>query len=112
MYEKVRRSKSKQIWFKEREILKSIIQTRKECFICHTTQNLHDHHIFMAANRKNSEKAGLKVWLCYTHHNGSNNSPHFNREVDLNLKQIAQRKYEETHTREDFIRLIGRNYLD
>ena len=92
--------------------MKSIIQKNKQCFICGTTYNLHDHHIFMGANRKNSEKAGLKVWLCYTHHNGSSYSPHFNRDVDLELKRIAQRRFEETHTRDEFMKLIGKNYLD
>lgn len=92
--------------------MKSIIQNSKKCFICGTTYNLHDHHIFMAANRKHSEKYGLKVWLCYTHHNGSNYSPHFNKEVDIELKQIAQRKFEETHSRDEFMAIIGRNYLD
>lgn len=92
--------------------MKSIIQKNKQCFICGTSYNLHDHHIFAGSNRKNSEKTGLKVWLCYTHHNGSNYSPHFNREVELELKRIAQAKYEETHTREEFMSIFGKNYLD
>ena len=35
----------------------------------------------------------------------------FGRDLDIKLKQDAQRKYEETHTREEFIKLIGKNYL-
>ena len=31
--------------------------------------------------------------------------------LDLFLKQTCQKKYEETHTRDDFIKLIGRNYI-
>lgn len=31
--------------------------------------------------------------------------------VDLRLKQDCQRKFEETHTREEFMAIIGRNYL-
>lgn len=91
--------------------MKSIIQTCKHCYICGTTYNLHEHHIFAGANRKNSERTGLKVWLCFTHHNGSPHSPHFNREVDLELKRMAQQKFEETHTRDEFMAIFGKNYL-
>lgn len=41
----------------------------------------------------------------------SNNGIHFNKEFDVYVKKECQRKYEETHTREEFIKLIGRNYL-
>ena len=44
-------------------------------------------------------------------HNGSDRGVHFDRAFDLQLKRECQEKYEETHTREDFMRLIGRNYL-
>lgn len=64
------------------------------------------------ANRKISEKNGFKVWLCAEHHNMSNNSVHFNREMSLILKKLYQKEYEKTHSREEFIKLIGRNYLD
>jgi hypothetical protein len=36
---------------------------------------------------------------------------HFNRELDLRLKRACQAKYEETHSREEFIALIGKNYI-
>jgi len=66
--------------------MKSIIQSEKECFVCKTTSNLHDHHIlFGTSNRKNSEKYGLKVWLCMEHHTGSAGA-HQNRALDLYLK--------------------------
>ena len=29
----------------------------------------------------------------------------------MQLKQICQRKFEETHSREEFMAIIGRNYL-
>lgn len=93
--------------------MKSIIQDRKECFICKSIYGLQEHHIFFGtANRKKSEQEGLKVWLCLEHHTGSKISPHYSREVDLKLKRIAQAKYEETHTREEFMQLFGKNYLD
>lgn len=44
-------------------------------------------------------------------HNGADYGVHFNRNLNLKLRQICQQKYEETHTREEFMTLIGRNYL-
>ena len=77
------------------------------------TIGLHEHHIFYGnSNRKKSEQHGLKVWLCGYHHNLSNMGVHFYKPLDIKLKRLAQEKYEETHTREDFMREFGRNYLD
>lgn len=91
--------------------MKSIIQENKECFVCKTTYNLHEHHIFYGtANRKQSEKYGMKVWLCGRHHNLSNEGVHFNRELDLQIKRMAQKKFEETYKDLDFIRIFGRSY--
>lgn len=96
--------------------MKSIIQKHSNhCFVCQTSKGmpLEEHHIFFGtANRKISEKYGLKVPLCYEHHRGTNGVHGKNgRQLDIKLKKIAQRKYEETHTREEFIKLIGKSYL-
>jgi hypothetical protein len=93
---------------------KSIMQDDKRCFITGRDYNLHKHHIFGAANRKISEKYGLWVWLNSEMHNGNepmavHNNP--NQGYDLMLKQQAQRKFEEDHTRAEFIKLVGRSYL-
>lgn len=93
--------------------MKTVLQTEKECFVCGTTQNLHDHHVFFGARRKLAEKRGLKVFLCVRHHTGSNEAVHNNRVLDLSLKRMAQKYYEEHYgTREDFIGEFGKNYLD
>lgn len=93
---------------------KSIIQEKKECYICGQTQNLHMHHCYFGAKRKISETNGFKVWLCGYHHNQSNEGVHGKdgHKLDLFLKRICQREYEKKHNREDFINLIGKNYLD
>lgn len=91
--------------------MESIIQIHKECFMCHRTGDLHSHHIFGGSNRKWSEKYGLKIWLCPEHHNMSDNGIHFNKALDLQIKQIAQREFEDTYTREEFMRIFGKNYL-
>lgn len=91
--------------------MNSIIQDKKECYICHTNKNLQIHHIFFGKNRHVSEQPGFKVWLCLNHHTGDEGI-HFDKDVDLTLKRLCQKEYEKTHTREDFIRLINRNYLN
>lgn len=92
--------------------MKSVIQDTKNCFICQSVEAVEDHHIFFGSrNRKKSERYGLKVWLCHNHHRGKI-SPHFNIEVDIHLKRIAQKEFEQTHTRVEFMTEFGRNYLD
>lgn len=93
--------------------MKSILQDKKESYISGSTYNLEEHHIFFGtANRKVSEKIGFKVWLTVEEHRGTYGvHGKLGRDLDLKLKQDAQRKYEETHTREEFIKLIGKNYL-
>lgn len=91
--------------------MNSILQENKVCWVCGVNYQLHSHHIFEGfANRKQSEKYDLKVWLCARHHNMSNEGVHFNKELELKLKRLAQKKFEETHTREEFIKAFGRSY--
>ena len=92
--------------------MKSIIQNEKVCYVCGTTYNLQDHHvIFGTSNRRNSEKYGLKVWLCQNHHTGSA-GVHFNKPLDLHLKKLAQAKFEtEYGDRNEFRRVFGKSYL-
>lgn len=90
----------------------NLLQNNKKCYITGRTDNLHKHHIYMGKNRKISDKNGFWVWLTGEYHNqNSRIDVHHNKDLDLKLKQECQRKYEETHCREDFIQLIGRNYL-
>lgn len=89
--------------------MKSIVQSEKECFICRTTTMLEEHHIFGAANRKWSEKYGLKVYLCKYHHIEAHNK----RSLNLKLKKVGQACFENVHgDRAEFMAIFGRNYLD
>jgi len=91
--------------------MKSILQDEKECFFCKTTMDLEEHHVvYGTANRKQSEKNGLKVWLCHEHHTG-NSGVHVNKDLDTQLKEFAQKTFEESHTHEEWMRVFGKNYL-
>ena len=91
---------------------KSLISNERKCVVCGTTSNLNIHHIFFgSSNRKWSDKYGLWIYLCVNHHTG-NDGVHFNKEMDLRIKKLAQQKFEETHTREEFMAIFGKNWLD
>lgn len=92
----------------------SILQTEKVCYITGQTNNLHRHHIFAGGRRKISEENGFVVYLAGWLHNQSNEGVHGKNghELDLMLKRHCQMAYEKDHSREEFIRLIGKNYLD
>lgn len=89
----------------------SIVSSERKCFVCGASTALHRHHIFAGANRNNSEKHGCWVYLCPEHHNMSSRGVHFDHQLDMVLKQIAQERFEEHGTREEFIRIFGKNYL-
>ena len=92
--------------------MKSILQDEKECYLSRRTDGLHKHHIYFGTGlRKISEDNGFWVWRSPEWHNMSGSGVHFNRALDLKLKRECQRKYEETHTREEFIQRVRSNYL-
>ena len=92
--------------------MKSIIQDRKECIIC-GSWNVEEHHLYKGvAKRKLSEQYGLKVWLCPTHHRGTNGVHGKNgHKLDMELKELGQKAFEWKYTREEFIERFGKNYL-
>ena len=63
--------------------------------------------------RKLSEKYGLKVWLRADWHNMADYGVHFNKALDTELKQTAQKKAMEVYgwSVKDFIKIFGKSYL-
>ena len=92
--------------------MKSIIQDKKECIVC-GSWNVEEHHLYKGvAKRKLSEEYGLKIFLCPTHHRGTNGVHGKNgHKLDMELKQLGQKAFEWDHSREEFIKIFGRNYL-
>lgn len=93
--------------------MKTIIQHEKQCLVC-GSWNIEDHHIFFGvAKRKLSEKYGLKVWLCPTHHRGTQGvHGREGHKLDMELKQLGQKSFEYHYgTRNEFIKIFGRSYL-
>ena len=72
------------------------------------------HHIYEGSGRRKiSEREGFIIPLTPKEHNMSDAAIHFNKTLDLKIKRECQAKYESLgHSREEFIKLIGRNYLE
>lgn len=90
----------------------SIMQKDKYCYVSGMTNcDLVRHEIFGGALRTKSKQLGLWVYLTPYWHNMSDKAVHFNKALDLRLKMEAQQKFEETHTHDEWMREIGKNYL-
>lgn len=84
------------------------------CWNCGSTHAIEFHHgFFGSGQRKISDDNGFGVDLCPICHRSQPQGVHGgNRELDIRIKQHCQREYEKDHLRFDFMKLIGRNYLD
>ncbi len=98
--------------------MNSIMQkNREKCFLCegranYRDGNLEEHHCFGGPNRKLSEKYGLKVYLhAFTCHREGQAAVHKDRASRLFVQGEAQKAFEKTHTREEFMKIFGKNYL-
>ena len=83
---------------------------RHRCLLCMWEGNyqeqtgLQKHHVFMGPLR-------FFTWLCPEHHTIGSKAVHRNHDACMKLQQYTQAKYEQTHTREEFMELTGRSYL-
>jgi hypothetical protein len=92
--------------------MKSVLQTDKVCYLCGRTFGLEKHHIFGGvANRKLSERYGLWVWLCGTRCHRGTDGAQYDPEKNMMLKRDAQYAFERTHTRAEWMKIFGKNYL-
>lgn len=95
--------------------MRSIITNDMDsCYVCGAVRDLELHHcIHGTANRKLSTKYHLVVRLCQKCHRGTQGvHGTYGHQLDMRLKREAQEAFEHKHgTREDFIRIFGRNYL-
>ena len=90
--------------------MKSILQTERECIFCGNPY-VEEHHVFGGANRKNSTKYGLTVWLCHSHHNEPPEGVHFNKENDKRLKGWAEALFKAYYPELKFKDIFGKTYL-
>jgi len=89
---------------------KSILQPDEHiCYISGACFNLDKHHIYHgSANRKLAERYGCWCWLRHDIHMKLHDE---DKTLDRKLQEECQRKFEETHTREEFRKIFGKSYL-
>lgn len=100
------RNKSNKMIKLERNRYSILTDDLKHCYIC-KSENVDIHEIYGGHNRRQSMKFGFCIPLCRKHHT----SVTFDVFKALELKIKCQEKFEETDTRDNFIKIIGRNYL-
>ena len=87
----------------ERQRDKGMVKAGK-CEYCNKqSKHLDPHEVYGGSNRKRSITNGFVKKLC--------RECHSNKKVINQLRIDTQKEYEKTHTREEFIKLVGRNYL-
>lgn len=92
----------------------AIVDRMDRCLICGSYNNIQVHHVFFGnGKRKLSDKYKMVVPLCIYHHTGSNLAVHGKdgHKLDLELKQLGQKAFEWTHTRDEFRATFGKSYL-
>lgn len=93
---------------------RSLLSTKKECYICLSQSNLEVHHIFFGdPNRNRSDEDGAWCYLCHDCHRGTygvhGKEGKSNNEY---LKKRAQRKWEAAYgSREVFRERYGKSWL-
>ena len=104
---------------KRKKHKKSILKTEKGmCYLCanlqgdYRQQYTEEHHILYGSGlRTKSEAEGLKVYLCELHHKSGPEAVHNCRETRELLCRTAQKEFEKTHTRKEWMQISKKNYL-
>jgi hypothetical protein len=82
------------------------------CCVCGNPRTQAHHVFYGMKNRNVSDEHGFLVHLCLTHHVGTQGvHGRDGHALDALLKRHVQAEYEQTHSREEFMALIGRSYL-
>lgn len=92
-------------------IMQSVMQKQKRCYLTNSTVGLEKHHVMNGTGlRDKAEKYGLWVWLTADMHRWIHNTPD-GRKYAYTLKAEAQRVFEQTHTRAEWMANFHKNYI-
>lgn len=110
----------KKSYKKRKKHKKSILQSKEDrrCVLCMLLDGdynekayLEEHHVLFGNAHAFAEAEGLKVNLCLEHHRTGVAAVHNNQENAELLMKIAQERWEKTHTHEEWMLHVGKNYL-
>ncbi len=100
---KVIKKKSNKLAKLERQRDKKIVKYG-ECEYCHRKfKHLDPHEVYGGSNRKRSMTNGFVKMLC--------RECHSNNKIVEQLKIDTQKEFEKTHTREEFIKIVGQSFI-
>lgn len=74
-----------------------------KCYYCGNVGTMDLHEVYGGSNRLRSIRMGFVVPLC--------RKCHSNEKVINYLRILIQKEFEKTHTREEFIKIIGKSYI-
>ena len=80
----------------------------ENCYICGRSP-VQFHHVFFGNKRADATADNFFIPLCWQCHLKVHNEP--SQRLNYSLKKWAQAIYEETHTRDEFIKRYGKSYL-
>ena len=94
----------------------SVLQGKeKSCYLTNCDYDLQKHHIYFGCGMRDiSDKHGFWVWLIPAYHTTTDQGVHCRKGhgLDMRLKRECQAAFEKDHTREEFMAIVGRNYLE
>lgn len=110
----------KKTYKKKKKHKKSIMQPKEDrrCMLCMLLNGdylektyLEEHHVLFGNAHAFAEEEGLKVNLCLGHHRIGPEAVHNNHKNAELLMEMAQKEWEKTHTREEWMCHVEKNYL-
>lgn len=106
------KKKSSKLATMERKRFSILTIDMEHCYVCikenKVKKKKHIHEIFGGRNRQISIQHGFCIAICEECHDRTEIDMEFDRE----LKRECQSKFEEKHTRDEFLKLIDKSYLD
>ena len=99
----VMKKKSSKLAKLERQRDKDIVKSGKCEFCGRECKRLDPHEVYGGSNRQRSIKHKFVKLIC--------RECHSNEKVIAQIRKDVQKEFEKTHTREEFIKLIGISYI-
>ena len=95
----------------ESERFSIITNDLKHCFVCGKTRNAL-HEVFYGSYRLVSIRYGMVIPLCLKHHTEGKYSVHQNRQLDLQIKKMSQKIFENKYGHELFMKEFKIDYRE
>lgn len=101
------KKKSNKLAQKEKKRFSILTNNLEQCYLCQNKKQ-ETHEIYKGCNRQTSMKYGFCIPICRICHSRTE----IDSKLNLQLQKKCQKEYEKTHTREEFIRIVGQSYVD